>query len=99
MATVDKPTTVAENVPKVYNAGQLNVVENAKCLKGSKSGSAMLIDDVSPVTHKMGVKVRGKNLFDKSTLQNDSVTKNLTQINNGFTFQTSATHKTMGVMS
>ena len=36
----------------------------ANALKGSKSGSAILIDDVSPVTHEMGVKVRGKNLFD-----------------------------------
>ena len=36
----------------------------SNALKGSKSGSAILIDDVSPVTHEMGVKVRGKNLFD-----------------------------------
>lgn len=99
MATADKPTTVAENVPKVYHAGQMTVVENAKCLKGSKTDTAILLDDVSPVEHTMGVKVHGKNLFDKSTLQKDSVTKNLTQINNGFTFQTSATHKTMGVYS
>lgn len=63
MATADKLTTVAENVPKVYHAGQMNVVENAECLKGSESGSALLIDDVSPVTHEMGVKVRGKNLL------------------------------------
>ena len=63
MATADKPTTVAENVPKVYHAGQLNVVENTECLKGSKTGTAMLIDDVSPVEHTMGVKVHGKNLL------------------------------------
>ena len=35
----------------------------ANALKGSKSGSAILIDDVSPVTHEMGVRVRGKNLI------------------------------------
>lgn len=70
MATSDKLTTVAQNVPKVYHAGQMNVVENAECLKGSKSGSAILIDDVSPVTHEMGVKVRGKNLFDISKITN-----------------------------
>lgn len=34
----------------------------ANALKGSKSDTAILIDDVSPVTHNMGVKVRGKNL-------------------------------------
>lgn len=39
-----------------------NTFSNA--LKGSKSGSVILIDDVSPVTHEMGVKVRGKNLFN-----------------------------------
>ena len=33
-------------------------------LKGSKSGLSILIDDVSPVTHEMGVKVRGKNLLN-----------------------------------
>lgn len=37
----------------------------ANALKGSKTGTAMLLDDVSPVTHDMSVKVRGKNLFDK----------------------------------
>ena len=42
----------------------------ANALKGTKSDTAMLIDDVSPVTHEMGVKVRGKNLFDTSKLQN-----------------------------
>lgn len=36
----------------------------ANALKGNKSDNAILIDDVSPVTHDMGVKVRGKNLFD-----------------------------------
>ena len=98
MSTVsEKLLQVAENVPKVYHAGQLNIIENAECLKGSKSGSAILIDDISPVTHDMGVKVRGKNLFNKSTLRIDIGTKNLTQINNGFTFQTNATKATMSV--
>lgn len=41
-----------------------NTFSNA--LRGSKSDTAMLLDDISPVTHDMGVKVRGKNLFDKS---------------------------------
>lgn len=64
MATADKLITVAENVPKVYHAGQLNVIENTSTLKKSASGSAFLLDDISPVTHEMGVKVRGKNLVD-----------------------------------
>lgn len=41
-----------------------NYINNtfANALKDSKNGSAILIDDVSPVTHEMDVKVRGKNL-------------------------------------
>lgn len=70
MATADKLTTVAQNVPKVYHAGQMNVIENAECLKGTKSDTAILLDDISPVTHEMGVKVRGKNLFDISKITN-----------------------------
>ena len=54
---------VAEAVATEQNRAD-NAFANA--LKGSKSGSAILIDDVSPVTNEMGVKVRGKNLFDKS---------------------------------
>ena len=38
--------------------------EFTNALKGNKSGSVFLINDISPVTHNMGVKVRGKNLFD-----------------------------------
>ena len=38
-----------------------NTFSNA--LKGTISDTAMLLDDVSPVTHEMGVKVRSKNLI------------------------------------
>lgn len=38
----------------------------ANALKGTKSDTAILLDDISPAPHEMGVKVRGKNLFDKS---------------------------------
>lgn len=85
----------------------------ANALKGSKSGSAILIDDVSSVSHEMRVKISsdtvtdltavkvsrcGKNLFDKSNLKLGAFTKKLTQINNGFTFQTSASNKTSFVI-
>lgn len=40
----------------------------ANALKGSKSGSVFLIDDVSPVTHEMDVKVRCKNLLSAMSL-------------------------------
>ena len=72
MATADKLITVAENVPKVYHSGQLNIVKNAECLKNNKNGSAILIDDISPITHDMSVKVRCKNLFDLTSVLNAS---------------------------
>ena len=49
-------------------------------LSNFKSGSAILIDDVSPVTHNMGVKVRGKTLIPypyaetRSTINGVSIT-------------------------
>lgn len=39
-----------------------NAFSNA--LKGSKSGSSILIDDVSPVTHNMGVKISSNTITD-----------------------------------
>lgn len=79
MTTADKLITVAENVPKVYHAGQMNVVENAECLKGSKTDTAILLDDVSPVTHNMGVKVRRNNLIPYPY-------RDTTKTGNGITF-------------
>lgn len=35
----------------------------ANAIKGTKSGTVILLDEISPVTHEMGVKVRGKNLI------------------------------------
>lgn len=48
------------------NEEKSNKQEVANALKGTASGSALVLNDVSPVEHTMGVKVRGKNLFDKS---------------------------------
>lgn len=64
MSTVsEKLLQVAQNNPKVYHAGQLNIVKNAECLKEFKSDTSLLLDNVSPVKHDMGVKVHGKNLL------------------------------------
>lgn len=51
----------------------------ANALRGSKSGSAILIDDVSPITHEMGVKIKNKNLIPYPYL-------NSTKTINGVTF-------------
>lgn len=77
MATADKLTTVAENVPKVYHAGQLNVVENAECLKGSKTDTAILLDDISPVGHEMAVKISSDTVTDLTAVKVKKQGKNL----------------------
>ncbi len=77
MATADKLTTVAENVPKVYHAGQMNVVENAECLKGSKTDTAILLDDISPVTHEMAVKISSNTVTDLTAVKVKKQGKNL----------------------
>lgn len=38
----------------------------ANALKGTASGEIVALDDVSPLAHKVGVKLRSKNLFDVS---------------------------------
>lgn len=38
----------------------------ANALKGRASGASIRLGDVSPIEHTLGVKVSGKNLFDKS---------------------------------
>ena len=68
--TNEKLQIIKDNVSKVYRSGQMDVIKNANSLKGFESNKVMLLDDVSPVTHDMGVKVRSKNLFDYSVLEN-----------------------------
>lgn len=99
MSTVsEKLLQVAQNNPKVYHSGQLNIVKNAECLKGSKSGSAMLLDDISPVEHDMGVRIR-TNLFNKETVALSPTASNLVQIDNGFSFQKTTGEKTSAYVS
>lgn len=54
----------------------------ANALKGSESGSVILIDDVSPVTHEMSVKVRCENLFDLTSVKVNKLGENLLNIHN-----------------
>ena len=63
----------------------------ANALKASKSDTAMLIDDVSPVTHGMGVTIKRNNLFDYDSVgfkNSDLACKPITIVkeNNSFQF-------------
>ena len=57
---------VAQAVSAEQNRAD-NTFSNA--LKGSKSGSALLIDDVSPVTHEMGVRVSSDSISDLTAIR------------------------------
>ncbi len=46
--------------------GEKVAEDHANALRGKKSGSAISLADISPLTHTLDVKVRSKNLFDPS---------------------------------
>lgn len=55
---------ILENVPKVYEAGSSSIKnEVSNALKGSASGEAVALKDVSPLEHGLGVRVSSKNLI------------------------------------
>lgn len=68
MSIAEKLVTVAENVPKVFNAGQLSVISQSEALKGFASGSSVTIKDISPVEHDVPCKVGSKNLLNSAML-------------------------------
>lgn len=57
-----------------FKDGQLSVLESAEVLKGHKSGAIISANDVSPIEHKLKVKVESKNLFDKNQVIDGYVT-------------------------
>ena len=68
MTTAEKLVKIAENEPKVYEAGRKEgmsfVSDNVgNALKGSASGETIVLKDVSPIEHNLGVKVESKNLI------------------------------------
>ena len=69
---------VAEAVATEQNRAD-NTFANA--LKGSKSGSAILIDDISPVTHDMSVKISSDTVEDLTAVKVSRCGKNLLDIN------------------
>lgn len=52
--------------------GNVSKSLEASILKGSASGTIVAMKDVSPIEHEMGVKARGKNLFDITNVYNST---------------------------
>lgn len=88
VSTLDDTNTGKGKVPSSYVVGNYvkesisveqsradNTFSNA--LKGSKSGGAFLIDDVSPVTREMGVKVSSDTVEDLTAVKVRKQGKNL----------------------
>ena len=55
MSIEEKLTTVAENMPKVYEAGQLSVFEKSVALQGYASGEIVCLRDIAPIEHEVSV--------------------------------------------
>ena len=64
-----KGAATLATIPEDYTtlAGKVN--EQANAIKGHLSGEIIRADDVSPVEHFLGVKVRGKNLFNADKIK------------------------------
>lgn len=58
--------TIANNVPKVYEAGWKKVLDNAESLNGKLQGAVVKATDVANIEHNIPCRVESKNLFDIS---------------------------------
>lgn len=58
-----KGTEVLGSIPDDYTTVSRKVNGQANAIIGKVSGEVVRVDDVSPIEHTMGVKVRGKNLL------------------------------------
>lgn len=58
---------IAENIPKVYAAGQSSMVDESKLIPKTVSGSYISVDDVSEIPHGVGCKVESVNLLPPPT--------------------------------
>ena len=96
MSTAEKLTFIAENIPKVYKAGQSSMVDETKIIKKTVSGESVMLDDVSEIPHDVEVKLSsgGKNLAK------DTFTGNLfvaSSVGSAF-YETSSFSQIIGVL-
>jgi hypothetical protein len=66
MSIADKLTTIAENVPKVYEAGQKSMVDESKIIPKTITGSSRVLSayDVSEIPHKVSCKLASDTITD-----------------------------------
>ena len=65
MSVADKLSLIAENEPKVYEAGKLAVLKDSKYMNASVSGAVVVVNDVNPIEHDVDVKLKSnRNLYN-----------------------------------
>lgn len=77
MSIAEKLTTIAENEPKVYNAGQISVLQNSKYMYPTVSGEIIRIDDMANVPHKVRITKRSDTEVDLEAVKVKKLGKNL----------------------
>ena len=64
MSISEKLMKVAENIPKVYKAGQASMVDESKIIEGTANGQGSVsVNDVSEIPHEVGIKLTGEPVF------------------------------------
>ena len=53
----------ADKIGEVYDAGQLKTLQDSEYMNAKVSGTAIAVNDVSPIEHSVGCKVESKNLL------------------------------------
>lgn len=78
MSIAEKLTAVAENIPKVYEAGQKSMVDESKIIEKSAGGVDFLnINDVSEVPHDVEIQLTNDTITDFSDTEVTVCGKNL----------------------
>ena len=71
MNIAEKLATIAENEQKVYKSGvdqgKLDLLTESEYMNAKISGTAIAVNDVSPIEHNVGCKLSSKNLLDVSS--------------------------------
>lgn len=84
MSIAEKLKTVADNMPKVYEKGQLSVFEKSAALTGFVGGEIVSVNDVAPIEHNIMVILGStdENFTEFSSVKVLQFGKNLLNINN-----------------
>lgn len=77
MSIADKLVTIAEKLPKVYHAGQLNVLANAESLNGKLQGTTVKANDVANIEHNVPCVLTSDTITDFSQVEVSRYGKNL----------------------